>query len=406
VRLLLISSVLPPKRIPEADYSLLLAAELASRAHEVHLVTDIDQEGAFQGLTVHRPVKDWTWSSLPRLAGFIWRLNPDAVVLMYEGWLYAFHPMITILPSVTKRLRRRSGFVSVLHAHVGATPLPVWQKVVRPLSWLTRSGRPDAAFGTLFTESDHVICLSQGMNDVFTDLFPAAADRTIIVPPPNMLRMAADPAAARRRARDRFGLTADAFAFTFFGYVYGSKGVEYLIDALALVLPRTRRDVRLVMLGGVLDGLDGPEYLEILKSRAAERGVAGRIVWAGGFDWNTTEASEGLFASDACVFPFKHGIQISNSSVAAAMAHGLPSIASADEATDCAFVDRQNICLVPPTDADALSAAMLGLLENHALRQRLAAGARAMAAEWLSPAEVAARVESVLVKSVNSLREP
>lgn len=64
------------------------------------------------------------------------------------------------------------------------------------------------------------------------------------------MRRATDPAAARLQVRRRLGIPKDTFLFTSFGYMYGSKGLEYLLRALPAVIAGTDKDVRLMFLGG------------------------------------------------------------------------------------------------------------------------------------------------------------
>jgi hypothetical protein len=56
---------------------------------------------AFPPMRQGRPViRDWSWTDLPRLARFIKRCRPDAITLLYSGWIYNDHPMITFAPTL------------------------------------------------------------------------------------------------------------------------------------------------------------------------------------------------------------------------------------------------------------------------------------------------------------------
>jgi glycosyltransferase involved in cell wall biosynthesis len=78
------------------------------------------------------------------------------------------------------------------------------------------------------------------------------------------------------------------------------------------------------------------------------------------------------------------GVQLNNSSVAAAAAHGLPIVATRGSRLEAAFVDRENILLCPPKDPERMSAAIEALVDDPALRERLSAGSRRLAEEWFS----------------------
>ncbi|MEV6111205.1 glycosyltransferase [Streptomyces sp. NPDC052109] len=85
----------------------------------------------------------------------------------------------------------------------------------------------------------------------------------------DLTRFAFDPE-ARRHTRDRLGLPADAFVVGGIGRLVPGKRFDVLIQALA----RLPHDAHLLLVGG------GPEE-GALRRRAAESGVAGRVVFAG-----------------------------------------------------------------------------------------------------------------------------
>jgi 2-deoxystreptamine N-acetyl-D-glucosaminyltransferase/2-deoxystreptamine glucosyltransferase len=66
----------------------------------------------------------------------------------------------------------------------------------------------------------------------------------------------------------------------------------------------------------------------------------------------------------------------------AALAHGMPIITTWPQGSVPQLRDGENVLLVPPQDPQALGAAILRLADDVALRRRLQAGARALAAEF------------------------
>jgi glycosyltransferase involved in cell wall biosynthesis len=193
----------------------------------------------------------------------------------------------------------------------------------------------------------------------------------------------------------------DAFLFTFFGYLYESKGVEVLLAALARMIRGRQEDVRLAMVGGVLGGLETNEYVESLHRLAFKLGIADRLLWTGGFSWNSDEASCYLAASDACVFPFlgDDGVNCAHSSVAAAACHGVPILGSRGTFTESAFIDGQTALLCPPGRPDALAALLTAVLDNPDLRTRLGKGALALAEQHFSNRVAADRLDDVLAEA-------
>jgi len=62
----------------------------------------------------------------------------------------------------------------------------------------------------------------------------------------------------------------------------------------------------------------------------------------------------------------------------AALEHGLAIVSTMPQVAVPELRDGENIVLTPPSDADALSAAILRMARDPALRERLGAGARAL----------------------------
>jgi glycosyltransferase involved in cell wall biosynthesis len=112
-------------------------------------------------------------------------------------------------------------------------------------------------------------------------------------------------------------------------------------------------------------------------------GISEAVVWTG-FVEDPEELSLHLAAADVCAQPIEIGVQINNSSLAAAAASGLPVLATRGAQLEAAFIDGKNVLLVPPREPVALADAIEAVIDDPSLRQQLAKGALALAAEWFS----------------------
>lgn len=121
-----------------------------------------------------------------------------------------------------------------------------------------------------------------------------------------------------------------------------------------------------------------------------------RIIWAGEFDRDLEDASAALYASDAAAFPLIDGVQMSNSSVVAALVHGLPLVTTASNLTDGLFEDGANVLLVPPRDPDSLAKAMLRMIREPETTARLKEGAQSTGKTWPDSAELGRVIERLL----------
>jgi glycosyltransferase involved in cell wall biosynthesis len=148
------------------------------------------------------------------------------------------------------------------------------------------------------------------------------------------------------------------------------KGVEYFLDAAALVASR-RPDARFLVLG------DGPSREEF-ECDARRRGLAGRVIFVG-FRKNVprwlTEVTLSVLPS------LSEGL---SNAVLESMAAGVPIVATRVGGNPELVVDGVTGLLVPPRDAGALAAAMCLLLEQPALARRFGQAARQRALDHFS----------------------
>ena len=99
----LIISTYPPDPAPEANHALHMSECLAQSGHIVHVVCKKGSiAGTLPNIVVHPTIDEWAWSNLPNLVHELKQCQPDVVLLIYIGWIYNHHPMITFLPSICK----------------------------------------------------------------------------------------------------------------------------------------------------------------------------------------------------------------------------------------------------------------------------------------------------------------
>lgn len=149
----------------------------------------------------------------------------------------------------------------------------------------------------------------------------------------------------------------------FLGYVTPEKGIGDLLSALSCDELKQRR-WRMTIAGAG----DIVRY----RNRAAELGVAERIVFAGWID--RSAVSRLLRESDILVLP-SH-FECLPMSIIEAMAHGLPVIATRVGAVPDAVIDGETGLLVPVGSPRDLALALRRLIDSPAERGRLGSQAR------------------------------
>ncbi len=407
MKLLVISAAFPPFRAGEADHALHLCTELAGSGVEVHvLTTKGNRAPRGSPFTLWPIMRDWSWLDLPRLVRFIRQCGPDAVMLMYTGWVYNDHPMITFVPTIARRLLPKVRFVTQMETGFGSSWSGFGPRVLRKVAqhWARPRG-VDYSFGTLLRDSHRLVVLSELHSAYFAALLPEARDRIRVIPPPPLMKMCPGGPVVRERARASLGATHTEFLLAFFGYIDRNKGIEILFKAVEIV-SRQGGNVRLVMVGGGLRTAQGGStdrdegivrYEQEMLALPKQAGIDDKVTWTPGYAPNSDEGSRYLRAADAAVLPFVAGVTLNRSSFAAAAAHGLPIITTRGPHLEPPFRDRENVLLCPPNDAESLAVAIQSLIHDATLRERLRGGAVRLAREWFS-------WESTLERTLGALR--
>jgi glycosyltransferase involved in cell wall biosynthesis len=386
MKILVISAAFPPMQAGEADHTLHLCKHLAARGLDVHLLTTrIDVAASEMPFKIYPIIRDWSWRDLPGLTQCLKRCSPDVVLLFYIGWIYNDHPMITFAATIAKRLLPGVTFITQFANAIGAIPeqTSMTARMIRKAvtSW-TGKKDSDYRFGTLLRDSDRIIVLSDLHRATLSELQSDVDRKAVLIPPPPILLIPPENnGAVRSQGRKALGLRDEDFLIAYLGYVYPRKGVETLLKAVQMV-SRDRDNTKLVVVGGTLQGFSS--YAEEVYKLPEQMGIADRVAWTGQYSWDSDRASTYLRAADLFILPIEIGVQMNNSSFAAAASHGLPIITTRGADLEQQFIHQENVFLCPPKDAEAIASAIKLLMDSPDLRARLGAGALKLAQEWFS----------------------
>lgn len=168
----------------------------------------------------------------------------------------------------------------------------------------------------------------------------------------------------RASARKELGLGPDCLVMVVVANLVAYKGHADLLEALAIAAPRIEGDWRLLLVGRD-DGMGA-----LLRARAAEGALAGRVVFAG----EHGDVRRFLAASDISVLP-SHEEGFSNS-VLEGMEAGLAMLVTDVGGNAEAVEDGRSGLVVPAQAPQLLAEAILRLAGDEALRERLGEAAR------------------------------
>lgn len=164
------------------------------------------------------------------------------------------------------------------------------------------------------------------------------------------------------------------------------KGHRTLLQAFAKVVAQ-RPEARLLVVGEVAFWAD--EYGEELRALADRLDLNGRVIWAG----FRADVPELLRLCEVLVLPSRN--EPFGRVLIEAMATAKPVVATNSGGAPEIVVPNETGLLVPPEDAQGLAEALVQLLSDAALRERLGAAGLARAREHFDVRRVVSQVEGI-----------
>ena len=260
---------------------------------------------------------------------------------------------------------------------------------LRSAAWsvLERQQRADRETLVLTLKADRLLVTAPEHADVVHARF---ADRRLEVThvpiAPNIPVARLDGEDVPSAVRTSLGLPPAARLAVFFGFLQPVKGLAGLIEAVAAVR-RGIPGLRLVIAGGgeshSVHGGAADAMRRGLEDAARRHGVEQHVVFTGYLPED--DVSRLLRAADAAVFPFDAGVTAKSGSLLAALAHGVPTIATSPPGELDRPTEVEGVLRVPPRNTAALVDALFLVLSDRALATRLAAAGRACADRWTWP---------------------
>ncbi len=240
-------------------------------------------------------------------------------------------------------------------------------------------------------DAEAFVAMSSRIRDEIRDA-GVAAERVVWIP--HGVDTARFRPANREEAgalRRRLSLPAGMLA-VYTGRLLQGKGLDLLLDAFAAVAADDH-GLKLVLVGSGEGQSLSVE--EVLRRRAGEAPLAGRVSFAGRVD----AVEDYLRASDLFVFPSVfEGLGIS---LVEAAACGLPAIGSSTGGIVDVIEDGRSGLLVRPGDAAELATALRTLTADSKSRAEMGRRARAVATERFDEADALARYRA-LFREVSS----
>ncbi len=375
----LLCGYLDPTRDGVADYTRQLAVHLRRTGLDPLVVTTCEWaraagEGAV-GVT-----ECWDVRGVVAASRALRRLDLDLVHVQFAPSVFGFSRAVGLLPLL---LPGRIPLVVTLHEY------GVWSgdgrgRRGRSALWSAaeRCGYAERETLLLVPRAVCLLVPSREHLEVLRGRFGGHAPATFEVPIGLNVGVAAGGhARARVEVRRALGAAPEAPLVVFFGFLHPDKALDQLIAAVAGVGAQ-RPGVRLLLIGGAVSHsvprAAARRLRRELEQVAAACGLQDQVHFTGYLP--AAEVSRLLQAADVAAFPFNAGVTRKSGSLLAALAAGVPVVATAPPGEVRGPTEAGGVLRVPPRDTAALSDALGRVLSDRALADRLTAAGRAAAA--------------------------
>jgi glycosyltransferase involved in cell wall biosynthesis len=227
----------------------------------------------------------------------------------------------------------------------------------------------------------HIIAVAASCREFLIQHESIPAEKITLVPNAIDLRRFTPGTISRTESRLKLALPPDVPVIAGVGRLNPQKNFSLFLDIAAALSPRFPT-LRFLLAG------EGPEE-EMLREKAAQLGLADRIVFAG----YVADTREVYAAADFLLMPSRfEGLPMT---LLEAMAMNLPVVASKLDGIAEVITDGEDGLLAAPGDPPAFTERLTRLLESPALASQLGTAARAKIEARFSVERMTTAVESI-----------
>ncbi len=366
----LISAALPPQRDGIGDYTACLAAEMA-RSASVTVLTGAPNPASICGAVVKTAFSVQDPPSVRHIAKFIASDKPDWALLQYNPFCYGRWGLNLYLPEMMRRLRRVSpGTRIAVMVHEPFVPVITPQFAVMSAWQRWQLWRLGQGGDVLFFSID-------AWRQRFERWFPGKP--AVHLPVGSNIPQVP---MGRAEARARLGIHEDAVVLGLFGTAGSGRMLGRAKEALAAVRAAGTPAQALYI---------GPDSGEVCAALGSADVIA-----EGPFP--AEEVSRRLAAMDIYLAAYVDGVSTRRGAFMAALQHGIATVGTHGSLTDALLEqeDQRAFLLTAVDKPDAFSAAVVGLAENAALRQRFGQEAQKLYKREFTWQKTAARLLSAM----------
>lgn len=253
------------------------------------------------------------------------------------------------------------------------------------------------AYTRVYRMADRLICHNDETKEQLVAKFGVSPDRISVIPHGPLFGAA--PPDSGARCREKLKLAPSDVLVVYHGIISPYKGVPLLVDAWRRV-QQSHPNARLLIVGS-----GDPAEMQKIEERVSAYGLTGSVCLDFRFV-SELELTDLLAAADVLVYPYR---EITTSgALMTGINFGKPIVATRLPLFEATLQHGETALLVPRDDEAELGQALLSLIGNQGLRERLAAAIRRLPRPSWS--EIAAKTaccyELALGRAVGSAGDP
>lgn len=356
-KVLLITGAYPPLKDGIGDYTARLADNLKNNSNlEIEVVSS-------------GQIKSWNIFGVLDIIRHIKEKDINIVHIQYPSSRFRRTIALAFLPLFIKLISPKTKVIITLHEFSISYPINRLRQLVLGLF------------------SDKVVVSDAKEFKQLAGSWPGAfiKNKLVVIPIGSNIDAYEADAEIKEKFFKEHRLDSKAVIISFFGFIHKNKGVEILLNTLA-VLKNKKIPIFLMLIGELKP--DNP-YHRRIQHLIDSLGLEDSFYLTGYCTAN--EASGFLSMSNLCVLPFLDGATFRRTTLITAISHGLAVITTKAEGyVPEGFIDGSNIVLVPVNDKKALVEAITSLGQDNALRKKIGTAAREFS-ERFSWDKIAAR---------------
>ena len=350
ISVLLVTGDFPPQISGVGDYSAHITKSLVKLGVSARVITTTiklsNDYRSIGSMDVRYVISRWAMSEVIKILNLIEKSDSTTVINIqyYCPFTYGRRLLINFLPLIIRVTRPKARVVVTMHGF--------WEQ-----STLFRLRTVP-----MLRLSHGVIYVDRLNRDLVEKYSGFGSDRAKYIPiASNILPIRCTPE-LRKMWRQALGFSEQDNVVAFFGGIGSNKGLEYLVEAVESIRRHKELPVFLLAIGSFHPNhLTDGYYLKI-RCLIEQLGISNwiRIIESPGPD----EVSKYLHSADLAVFPFINGVGENSGSMLAALAHGLPTIATEGPANKVNFSETFGVSLVPAMDSGRLAECIADTLSS------------------------------------------